>query len=331
MPQDYLVATVVSSKPMLYGEGPDSSLDRPAHVRAGSGLAPTLKGIALIQDDANFVAIVDPDDARARAITLPAGHEGKRQFDATRGNKKHKLDLEACFSVSEPDGTLLVALGSGSKGKRTRENVALVRWCESRTPEVAVIAAPLLYEGLRRETAFAGSQMNIEGAVLLGDRVRLFNRGNGKPGDGLVPVNASCDLDVRSLLAHLKDTSTPPPTPRNVVRYDLGSLAGVPLGFTDAALLRERIIYSAAAEASPDVYEDGPVHGSAIGVIGEDDDVTWAPLIEPGGSLFPGKVEGVLPIEGSNGRLYAVVDSDDPAVPSLLCVVELRESVSSQR
>ncbi len=324
MGQEYFGAVVLSSEPLLYTHGADTGLDRPAHVRAGSGLAPTRDGIALIQDDANFVAIVDPRTARARAITLPAGHEGRRQFDAGRGNKAHKLDLEACFSVTEPDGTLLVALGSGSKRTVPRENVVQVRWCESALPHVSVTHAPLLYEGLRHETSFAGSELNIEGAVFLGDRVRLFNRGNGKAGKGLAPVNASCDLDWPALLAHLRDSTQPPPAPRNVVRYELGALDGIPLGVTDATLWRNRILYSAAAEDSPDVYDDGPVRGSAIGVIDAEGGVTWAPVTIPDGSPFRGKVEGILPVEGRDDRLYVVVDSDDPAVASQLCVVELR-------
>jgi hypothetical protein len=319
-----LAAIVTSSVPLRYHEGADASLDRPAHVRAGSGLARIRGGVALIQDDANFIALIERDPLRVRALNLHAGAEGKRQFDASRGNKEDKLDLEACFSVDEPDGTLLVAMASGSKGFRPRETVVLVERCESAQPTVSQAHVPRLYQRLRDTIEFAGSQMNVEGAIHLGDRVRLFGRGNGSPRDGIAPVNATCDLDWQTFLAHVRDPARAPiPEPTNVVRYELGALGDIPLGFTDAAAWRGAVLYSAAAEDSPDVIEDGPVHGSAIGLILEGGVTRCAVLTDSSGARFDGKVEGILPQEGG-ARLLAVVDADDPDVPSMLCTVELR-------
>ena len=320
-----LAAVVTSATPLRYDAGADDALDRPAHVRAASGLAPTRDGFALVQDDANFIALVSRDPTRVRAITLPSGEGGKRQFDTTRGNKKHKLDLEACFAVDEPDGTLLVAMGSGSRGHGAREHVVLVRRCEVPSPEVTLVHAPRLYERLRAAGEFAGSEMNVEGAVHLGDRVRLFGRGNGAARDGVRPVNATCDLDWNGLLAHLRDPGrVAPPEPLRVVGYELDSLGEVPLGFTDAAAWHDGILYSAAAEDSPNVIDDGPVHGSAIGVIDASGAARWTPLTEPTGALFPGKVEGILGMPDES--ILAVVDADDPATASLLCTIELRGS-----
>jgi hypothetical protein len=53
----------------------------------------------LIQDDANFVAFLEDGGESVHSISLPAGTGGHRQFDDRRGNKAHKLDLEACVSV----------------------------------------------------------------------------------------------------------------------------------------------------------------------------------------------------------------------------------------
>ena len=53
----------------------------------------------------------------------------------------------------------------------------------------------------------------------------------------------------------------PPPTPMNVVQYELGSIADARLTFTDAALAWDfssatrPVLYSAAAEASPDAVD----------------------------------------------------------------------------
>ena len=107
-----LWATVLSRRPLRFAGGPDAAQDRPAHVRAGSGLAAAGGRLVVVQDDANFLALIDPGRPEsARAIALPRGEDGARQFGDSRGNKHLKLDLEAC--VGTPDGSF-VAFGSGS-------------------------------------------------------------------------------------------------------------------------------------------------------------------------------------------------------------------------
>ncbi len=318
-----IAAVVVAQSALYYADGADPLTDRPAHVRAGSGLAVVPGGLALIQDDANFIALIMQGDDRARAVPLPAGMRGLRQFDDVRGNKKYKLDLEACVAVDTAEGTLLIALGSGSK--RRREQAALVRGWEVERPDVRLVHVPRLYERLRHEQAFAGSELNVEGAVYLGDRLRLFGRGNGAVRDDVQPVNATCDLDWPTLLAHLVSPDTnPPPAPMNVVRYELGALDDIPLTFTDGAVWRGAVLYSAAAEASPDATRDGRVSGSALGVIDEIGRARWTQLVDSSGAPFVGKVEGVAAVGGAADRVYAVVDADEPDTASVLCTIELR-------
>jgi hypothetical protein len=318
-----LAAVVVAHAPLYYIEGADPELDRPAHVRAGSSLARLPGGLALIQDDANFVALVDPDGPSVRAIPLPAGPGGRRQFDDRRGNRAHKLDLEACVAVDAEDGVLLVASGSGSTAER--ERVALIAGWESALPRVTIVHVPRLYDMLRREHAFAGSELNIEGAVHVDGCLRFFGRGNGAPRDGVRPINASCDLDWPALLAHLRATDrNPPPPPQRIVQYELGAIDGIPLSFTDASLSSDTLLYSAAAEESPDVTRDGRVVGSAIGVIDRDGGVRWAPVTDRSGQPLAWKIEGLVTSGKSVNRLFVVVDSDDSDLPSELCTIELR-------
>ena len=318
-----LEAIVESWTRLHYAAGADLAFDRPANVRSASSLAWVPGGIALIQDDANFIGVFDPAGERTRAIALPPGHEGLRLFDDRRGNKAYKLDLEACVAVEHEGDTLLLALGSGST--RRREYVVLVRGWATERPDVESLHVPRLYEALRAEQAFSGSELNVEGAVLEGDRLRLFGRGNGAPRDGVLPVNATCELDWTAFLAHLlAPDRNPHPVPRNVVRYDLGTLEGVPLGFTDATLWRGGTLYTAAAEESPDAIRDGRVVGSVIGTLGDGGATQWAPLTDVSGRLFASKVEGVVVSRDASDRLFVVVDADDPDAGSLLCTVRLR-------
>ena len=316
-----LDAVVTSRRALRYAGGADARTDRPAHVRAGSSLAWVPGGIALVQDDASFVAVVDAASGHVAAIALPAGASGVRQFDDGRGNKAQKLDLEACVAVRDGDRTVLLALGSGSTARR--ERVALVTGWEDGRHAVELVHAPRLYDTLRRASDFAGSEMNVEGALHLGDRLRLFGRGNGAAAGGGRPVNATCDLDWPMLLAHLRDPDgAPPPEPRHVVRYELGVVDSIALGFTDAAEVGDAVLFSAAAEDSPDAVRDGRVAGSAVGVVDGDGRARWAPLTDPDGRPFAGKVEGLLAVDGGRS-LLVVVDADDPDAPSELCTVQL--------
>jgi hypothetical protein len=335
--QDHtLRARVLRSHALHYHEGADASTDRPAHVRASSGVVWAGSRLVVIQDDANFVALVSPDDGVARAVALPAGAGGLRQFDDARGNKKDKLDLEALVRVpAHDDGTMLLALASGSK--KRRDAIIIIRGAETHGDEgpavqVTLYRVPAFYAALRDANRFAGSALNVEGAVYVGGDhdgvLRLFNRGNGKAKGEFVPVNASCDVNWAALQAHLESPETiAPPEPRRVRQYDLGAVGGLALTFTDATLLRPRCtVYTAAAEASPDVTRDGPVVGCAIGVLtesGDDVHARWAPLVDGAGALYGAKIEGIALHQADPSRAWVVVDRDDHATPSELCEVAL--------
>jgi uncharacterized protein DUF6929 len=317
-----LTACVVRSRPLRYTAGADPALDRPAHVRAGSSLAQLGSCLIVVQDDANFIAVIDPHTWQVRAVSLPAGEGGLRQFDDLRGNKHFKRDLEACVAIPGASDDLLLAFGSGSSS--LREQIAVIRNVTGLAPEITVVDAPELYATLRAASGFAGSDMNIEGAVFLEGRIRLFGRGNGIARDGLLPIDATCDLDWPTLAAYLQHPRVvAPPTPDVIVQYQLGTIDGVRLGFTDATFGHDTLIFSAAAEASPDATRDGPVVGAALGVFDSVEHVRWTVLRDQTGALFGGKVEGVLLDATQPTRVYVIVDRDAPGVPSELCEVVL--------
>jgi hypothetical protein len=317
-----LRARIVRSVPLVYAEGADAALDRPAHVRAGSGLAWIGGALALVQDDANFVALADPATGLARAIPLPAGEGGLRQFDDGRGNKRFKLDLEACTVVPHADGReTLLAFGSGSAA--LRERILRIGGAAGAQPRVELREAVTFYTRLRDTADFAGSELNVEGAVWRLGRIILLNRGNGAAVDGRAPVNATCEIGWEELAAYLDGPGAhPPPEPRSVIQYDLGEIDGHRLSFTDALSIGFLLLYTATAEDSPNAVDDGPVAGSALGVVEPDGVARWAALEDADGAPFRGKVEGVA--RGTRpGTVLVIVDRDDPALPSELCEVEL--------
>lgn len=324
-PDPRLGARVVRRVPLLYAAGPAHQLDQPAHVRAGSGIARMGEELVVVQDDANFLALIDPATGEARAVPLPPGDDGRRQFDDRRGNKHLKLDLEACFTAPDERGApMVVAVGSGSTARRERIVTARPPIAAA---TVAVHDAAAVYAALRADPDFAPGELNVEGALYANGVVRFFARGNGAARDGQRPLAASCELDWPALRDHLADPGAhPAPRPRSVIGYTLGAIDGLALGFTDAAVVADQprlTLFSAAAEDSPDVTRDGRVAGSAIGVLEAGGRARWTLLRDEGGRPFPAKVEGVLLVPDAPHQLHVVIDQDDPDAPSELCVVEL--------
>lgn len=305
-----LSARITGVRPLVYTHDAHPDDDRPPHVRAASGIACDGRRLVVIQDDASFLATLEPDGT-VHAIALPFGPNRRRRFEVALGNKLDKLDLESCVCVGDDE---VWAFGSGSLP--VRENIARLRGREA-----SLVDASPLYRALRdalvrsargRPAEGATSNiLNLEGAAVVGDELWLCHRGNSGPSDG----PAIARLALAGLRALLEGGDAP--TIRAIDRYDLGRIGGSPLGFTDAAVRDGRVFYVAAAEASPDAIDDGAVLGSQLGVIDEAG-VRAAPLVGLDGR--PVKVEGLAFV---GDRIVVTLDPDDPAQPTPLCEVQL--------
>ncbi len=315
-----LCARIRSRTPLFYADGADPAEDRPGFVRAASSIVSHRGELVIVQDDAAFLAFIPGPGAPARALALARLEDGQRQHDDRRGNKKLKLDLECALSLEVGAQAVFVAWGSGSTSRRER---AAVLDGES---DVRVVALPHLYGALRELSDFAGSELNLEGCVQQGDQVLFLQRGNGAPRHGKQPIDALARVEARALAAYLADPSqNTTPAVSLVAQVELGHVQGARLTFTDAASVQGALLYSAAAEASPDVTRDGPVSGVAIGTLGSScGSARYALLRDERGQLSRDKVEGICawPAEQAS-TLLAVVDRDDPLVPSELLWIEL--------
>jgi hypothetical protein len=279
-------------------------------VRAASAIAPYGDGWLVGQDDATHACWWrDGVGTPVRVVPAVDGHE---VFSETTGTKGLKPDLEAAVAV---DGGVLM-LGSGSTPARMRA-VFLTPGAE---PVVCDLSG--LYARVAATLDVAPDALNLEGACVVGDRLRWFQRGLPTAG---VPT-ASVDVDLRLLL----DAVTGPGRVSHVEvgaarRYVLESPEGLALAVTDAVALPDgRILVSAAAEDSPNTYDDGPVLGSALALLDGDVSLATVSLPEPDGRIA--KVEGlaVLAWDDRGGRLLATVDADDPAVPSAVLTLDVR-------
>jgi hypothetical protein len=363
---EHLKALVGPAIPLKYaGLPPPAEVDRPAHVRAGSAIQwLTPQRLAVFQDDANFVALVDPDDPGFGVgyLTLPPGPGGRRQFSKDQGNHRDKMDLESCvrvpqWAVADGSGPWLVAFGSGSgegAARAQREHVVRLSGLSfNGATSQAVARVPQLFEALRSTPAFAGSELNVEAAVFLGDRVRFFNRGNGRVvPNAPQPTDAFCDIMWRDLEPHLAGRPGPLPklTPRNVTQLDFGAAerVGAPpvkLTLTDAATfpgavvrgprdLPTHLVLLLAAEASPDTVNDGAVVASrwALMEMGRSLDqppaaLTVGRMVDVQGREVTLKAEGLVGHPRVTNAGFMVVDADNASVPCNLHRVEFQMPV----
>jgi hypothetical protein len=292
---------IVSVAPLRFADG--------SVVRAASGVARHGAGWLIVQDDATHGCVwQDGAGSRVRLFSPVQGHD---LFDEASGTKQLKPDLEAVVALA--DGRTL-ALGSGSTPARMR--------CVLLS-ETTILVAGLgpVYAAVADALDLPPDQLNLEGATVVGDVLRWFQRGLPSAG----APSASVDVALDRLL---EVASGGPAAVRvaGVRRYDLGTVAGIGLAVTDAvALSGGLVLVSAASEDSASAYDDGPVVGSALALLDGERlvDLVELPLLD-GGVV---KIEG-LALAGQRDDvldLVAVVDADDPAVPSLLLELELTQ------
>jgi hypothetical protein len=296
------VATLSELEPLRYESAAELGL--PGHVRAASAVRRFAQRLVIVQDDVNALAVRDSSGA-VRPVLLPPHSSGRRVFDDAHGNKRDKLDLEACVSLRED---LLVAIGSGSTPGRER----LVAWNGRDAP--IVVDGASLYRDLRDAVTRGATRLNIEGAVVMGTIVKLFHRGNDARGVG---ANAIADVDSGELASWLAGRG-PSPRIAGVTTADLGDTRGVPFGFTDAAVLdAEHVVVLACAEDSACAISDGAVLGARVGVL-EREHLRMVDVCDASGVPTRLKLEGIETRPGDAFVFDVVADIDLPSAPAQL-------------
>ena len=273
-------------------------------VRAASGIAPYATGYLVVQDDTTYGCVWV--DGAGQGLRLVPKVEGLDTFEEASGTKALKPDLEA--AVALPGGAVL-ALGSGSTEARMRSVLVAA------DGSVSVADLTAVYDLVTEALGVTTDQLNLEGACVLDGVLRWFQRGLPSAGAPTSSVDLPLDALLEAASGGPVDVSV-----GAVHRYDLGSVANVALAVTDAiALGGGLVLVSAAAEDAPTTYDDGPVVGSGLALLDDDRLVEMAELPMLDGAVA--KVEGLAlagPVTDGRLDLVAVVDADDPDVPSLL-------------
>jgi hypothetical protein len=319
-------AVVIARYPLFYRAGADEALDRPPHVRAGSGLARTEKGFWMVQDDAHWLAWTAIPELNSglrpplcEHVMLREGEDGARTFGSDRGNKDFKFDLEAICTVPRTVGFDLMALGSGSSSARE----VVVRWDDRpANAEPGLFFAHEYYAALREEKSFSGSDMNIEGVLCNGPQVMLLNRGNGAATAGHIARNTLGYLSTDAFLQWVQGGGISSiPRLEAVALGVLGAIEDAGITWTDLTQTENGVWFSATAERSPNARDDGEVLGSYLG-FREKNTVWWITVCDESGKPTRQKLEGLSP--GVHDRqFWCLTDDDDPRKAAELLLVEL--------
>ncbi len=278
----------------------------PTFLSAASGLVRTGDFLYVVADDERHLAVFPAaNNGPGRVIPLFEG-----ELPASRIERKAlKPDLETLTllppSEDFPAGAIL-ALGSGST--RIRRKAALIgvhaQSAVQGLPEILDLSP--VFDPL--DAVFR--KLNIEGAAVVGDEMRLFQRGNGRDSE-----NAIIRFALAAFIDTLRGDGQSAIQPLAIQKIDLGRIDGIPLSFTDAATLpNESMVFSAVAEDTDDTYNDGPCAGAGIGLLDRDGQLLRLLRFDA-----PYKVEGVdARVDGEAIRLLLVTDADDPAIPAVL-------------
>jgi hypothetical protein len=263
------------------------------------------------------------DDERELAVFPAVGHAPGRLVRFLPGElpadpeqrKRDKPDVEALALLPvgpmAPGGALL-ALESGSRPSRRGG----VLWNLDGNGGLAGEPRRLDLTGLYAALEAEITDLNVEGATVVGERLLLFQRGNGKAG-----VNAAIALDLSTALACINNNVLSAEAVIDIRRHDLGEVDDVRLCFSDATAAGSAgVLFTAVAEGGGDTYLDGACAGAAVGLLGGDGRLAWIRPLDP-----PAKVEGIE-AHGTGGQveLLMVADPDDASAPAPLLGARVR-------
>ncbi len=279
------------------------------HVSAASGLVCAGGRAYVVCDDEHHLAVFRDDETPGELHRVLAG-----ELPRPKGARKRlKADLETLLLLppfGHHSAAALLALGSGSRPNRNTGVLIPLNAAGEPSSDVRRFDLTPLYAPLIAELG----EINIEGAMVVGDELLLLNRGVAGRSDNAVARYSLSDwlgvIEGRGL-------AVKPPLIR---RYDLGAIAGVPLGFTDGAALPDGAwVFSAVAEDTADSYADGHCSGSAVGVVTAGGDIRTIHRLVP-----PAKVEGIAVRADKDGvAICMVTDADDPARASSMLLARL--------
>ena len=262
------------------------------HYPSASSLALVGDRLYVIGDDAPWLLVLDRDHRPVDSLRLFAS-------TTARIPKPIKADLETSAFISIHDTGYLYAISSFSTPVRNRV-LCLATGNDSHPRLISNHSASFRLPAV--------SQLNIEGATFVQDRLVLSNRAN--------TTNTVNQLLVTRLVNGMPDTST-------IISVTLPGITTT-AGISGLHYVAENdlLLFSASTEDTPNAYTDGPVGESYIGHIKafssrwHSDRLTADTLIALGpclGQSLPQKIESITagPLQGNTLEIHLAADNDN--------------------
>lgn len=271
-------------------------------VKAASGLVKVGSTFYVIADDeVSLAEFKFEGDTKANYLKLL---EKELPQDPV-ARKKQKPDWESLVQIEiAKDKKILLAVPSGST--ENRMTGAFLRLDQSgfidKNSKPMTVDFSEIYNSLKVQFA----ELNIEGACVLSNKLKLFQRGNGAAGK-----NAVIDIDLAGFCNDL-DNAVPIKAQHvlGVTEYNLGLLDGHKLDFTDACVVGDKVWFLAVAEDSQSTYDDGQYYGAIIGCLDASGKETARYKID-----CATKPEGLwVDLESQRLCFYVVTDADSSSI-----------------
>jgi hypothetical protein len=222
--------------------------------------------------------------------------------DEAPGAKKQKRDLEVVTKFERNGRIELLCFGSGSKSP-LRDVIYRVDVTNPETPiKNADVSTVSLYQAFRATPDIVGTEkLNIEGAMVHGDKFYIFQRGNRSG------INPMIEIALEAFVQYLSDQSKVPSFKVHKVKLPL--LWDNPVGFSDAVPSNENILFSGSVE----VKTENPMHASFFGLLRPGATVPdWCePVKDDKGEIAHIKIEGLAIVEAKDGS-FVVDGVTDP-------------------
>ncbi|WP_322969798.1 DUF6929 family protein [Faecalibacter sp. LW9] len=206
---------------------------------AASGIVVVDQKVYVVADDRAFLYQYDQK----------TGMQQNFPFDTAipidQMNRKDKLDLESLVHIKGS----LYALGSGSKDNRNE-----LHHFDLKQQTMTRYSVAEVYKKLRKAFAIEAKDFNIEGFAYHKGKSYLFNRGNGK--------NKRNGIFIFEGLPHKTNLSQ-----AVFIPIQLPTIKNELTTFSDAIIVKNKIIFTATIESESTVQKDGEVKESIVGVI----------------------------------------------------------------
>jgi hypothetical protein len=268
-------------------------------IPSGSGLVIEGDSLFVMGDDATSLYKISISSGIVSAVPLANTDQTKYRI-----TKPDKHDLESLSLVVLNGQKYIAAFGSGSVSPQ-RDSLLLTSVVDDHQQQW--ISLGNFYATLRKQSS--KKELNIEGVVANSDKIYLFNRS----GSEIYELN----LESFEAIVNSKDSLGEIEVKKHL--FQLPSSGGVQSALSGGCLLNDRaILFCASSENLPNVYDDGDIQGSYVGIISiGKDELSLKEMVEikdVSGKVLRDKLESI-DIAGrySNGdiRAFAVADNDD--------------------